>query len=119
MQDFAEHLTKFKYVMSALGEASVVPPTGDGYVFLQHTDTNELYAFDCSFAEVLKHAVQSGGDEFWPDKDPFEAQLALFSVHVMEVIDLAPDGARILTFGKNGLEAVKGKLPTAASPNAL
>ncbi|WP_157066310.1 hypothetical protein [Glutamicibacter mysorens] len=46
--------------------------------------------------------------------DPLEAQLALFSVHVMETIDTAPDEAHILSFGDRGLEAVKGKLPAAA-----
>ncbi|WP_434690623.1 hypothetical protein [Glutamicibacter sp. Je.9.36] len=46
--------------------------------------------------------------------EPFEAQVALFAVHVMETIETAPDKARILSFGGSGLETVKGKLPAAA-----
>lgn len=114
MRDFSGKVEQFKYQLSGLGEVSIVPPVEEGYVFLRYKDSQELYAFDCPFEEVLKHAVQSGGEELWTEMDPFEAQLALFSVHVMETIDTAPDEARILSFGDRGLEAVKGKLPAAA-----
>ncbi|MCS3491720.1 hypothetical protein M2368_000692 [Arthrobacter sp. JUb119] len=107
-------LERLKHQLSGLGEVFIVPPAEDGYVFLRYADSQELYAFDCTFEEVLNHAVQSGGEEIWPQLEPLEAQVALFAVHVMETIETAPDKARILSFGGSGLEAAKGKLPTAA-----
>lgn len=114
MDEISSKLEQFRHQLSGLANVSIVPWTNNGCVFLRYSDSQKLYAFDCSFSEVLGHAIQSGGEEFWPGMDPFQAQLALFSVHVMETIETASIEAHMLSYGKRGLEAVKGKLPPAA-----
>ncbi|GAB3619680.1 hypothetical protein GCM10027417_09400 [Glutamicibacter endophyticus] len=101
------------YIFGGYGETTVIPAAGNGTVFFRYKDTGELFAFEGDFDGLFEHALDSAGTTLWPDMDPVTANLSLFSVHIMETVDLAPPKACRILWKEAGLKAVPGSLPPA------
>ncbi|MDR4532840.1 hypothetical protein [Glutamicibacter sp. PS] len=121
MESFTERFELMHYIFGGYGETTVIPAAGNGTVFFRYEDTGELFAFEGDFDGLYEHAQNCSGTDLWPDMDPATADLSLFSVHIMETIDLAPPKACRILWKEGGLQAVPGSLPPAvvAFPDTL
>ncbi|WP_418906609.1 hypothetical protein [Glutamicibacter endophyticus] len=121
MKSFAERFELMHCIFGGYGEITVVPAAGNGTVFFRYEDTGELFAFEGGFDGLYEHALDGAGASLWPDRDPETANLSLFSVHIMETVELAPPKACRILWKEGGLQAVPGSLPPAvvAFPETL
>ncbi|MET0978127.1 MAG: hypothetical protein ABWX63_04860 [Paeniglutamicibacter terrestris] len=114
MDSFQHFYDRFSYRLSGLATVEVSPPDWNGTISLHVIESMKTFIFDRDCSEVFKGVEGVAEEGLWPEMDPMEAKLSLFSVHVEEAIDLAPEGSFVLTWGPQGLEAVRGGTPSAA-----
>lgn len=106
----------FEKLVSLVGEDALVglqPYSPDGTIYLWWHSNGRVFAFEDPFRTVFEQIRRTEGRSLWPDMDPLSADFSLFSVHLMETIELAPDTYCLLRWGTHDLTLQPPRLPPA------
>ena len=106
MRDYAALYEQLKYRTSDDGLLEVSALDGNARVSYRWSSNGRRYEFQATFDQVIDAVERLNTSDLWPELDRLQASMCLFSVHLYEALDTAPEGAKRLVIDKSGISAV-------------